>query len=236
MPPPVPLSALSPPLPTLPPTMLCIDVPPPLQAALAEQGWPPPAYRLLSATTAAAAASPCPPDALAAVRLGVAYAATGGGGALTNTITAWRAAGLKAPFVLLGHDPAVLWATETLALPVRMGALLTRLRFYLALAETQLAPSMLYGAYRLDPARKSIAYATQEQMLTDKEMALLLLLAERAEPCSRAQLLQDVWGYAAALETHTLETHMYRLRQKLAALGGTLDIITSAAGYHLACA
>jgi DNA-binding response OmpR family regulator len=55
--------------------------------------------------------------------------------------------------------------------------------------------------------------------LTDKE-ALLLQLLLRAAPrlVVREQLLADVWGHKADLETHTLETHVYRLRKKLATL------------------
>jgi DNA-binding response OmpR family regulator len=71
--------------------------------------------------------------------------------------------------------------------------------------------------------------------LTDKETAILRYLYRAGQkPVSREILLQEVWGYNSGVTTHTLETHIYRLRQKIerdpanAAL-----LVTEAGGYKL---
>ena len=71
--------------------------------------------------------------------------------------------------------------------------------------------------------------------LTEKETAILRYLYRAAhKPVSRETLLQEVWGYNSGVTTHTLETHIYRLRQKIekdAAAPGIL--VTEAGGYKL---
>ena len=71
--------------------------------------------------------------------------------------------------------------------------------------------------------------------LTEKETAILRYLYRSGQnPVSREVLLQEVWGYNSGVTTHTLETHIYRLRQKIekdpanAAL-----LVTEAGGYKL---
>ncbi len=62
--------------------------------------------------------------------------------------------------------------------------------------------------------QKSLA-PDQERRLTEKEIDILAALAAAPKGLTREALLADVWGYKAELETHTLETNIYRLRQKL---------------------
>ena len=72
--------------------------------------------------------------------------------------------------------------------------------------------------------------------LTDKEAALLLALlnAGLGEITERSVLLKQVWGYGEGLETHTLETHIYRLRQKLEENPAEPKILMTADnGYYL---
>jgi DNA-binding response OmpR family regulator len=71
--------------------------------------------------------------------------------------------------------------------------------------------------------------------LTDKEAAILLCLYHhRQHPLPRQQLLEEVWGYSDSIATHTLETHLYRLRNKLReAFGDTEIIITQQGNYRL---
>lgn len=206
---------------SLAPVLLFHAVPPPLVAALAEQGLTAPAYRIVTV-----------PDADAATSLVL----SGHDPALPTLLTAWRAAGLHAPVLLLGAGADDWEVTETLALPVRLGALLARLRYYLNLQQGQAQHCVSWQGHMIDGAQKRIQFGAAEQVLTEKETAILLLLAESEQPWSREDLLREIWGYDASIDTHTLETHIYRLRRKLAALTGGGDIVTTPTGYQLSCA
>src|SRR2546425_9889205 len=71
--------------------------------------------------------------------------------------------------------------------------------------------------------------------LTDKETAILRYLYRAGQrPVSRETLLQEVWGYNSEVTTHTLETHIYRLRQKVEKDAASPAIlVTEAGGYKL---
>ena len=71
--------------------------------------------------------------------------------------------------------------------------------------------------------------------LTEKETAILMQLsASSGEPVSRKILLEEVWGYKAGINSHTLETHIYRLRKKIEELGSSSSFLkTSRDGYRL---
>ena len=71
--------------------------------------------------------------------------------------------------------------------------------------------------------------------LTDKESDLLHLLYQNCpNPVDKEQLLKSVWGYDAAVDTKTLETHIYRLRTKLEPLlQDSMELTTTDSGYAL---
>ena len=75
----------------------------------------------------------------------------------------------------------------------------------------------------------------QKIRLTEKETAILRFLYRAGQtPMSRETLLQDVWGYNSGVTTHTLETHVYRLRQKIEKDPSRAEIlITEQGGYRL---
>jgi DNA-binding response OmpR family regulator len=69
--------------------------------------------------------------------------------------------------------------------------------------------------------------------LTDKETAVLRYLCRAGQrPVSRETLLQEVWGYNSGLTTHTLETHIYRLRQKIEKDAASPAILVTKAGSY----
>jgi len=72
-----------------------------------------------------------------------------------------------------------------------------------------------FGGYDLDIEQSFLQKGEVRIDLTDKEVALLLVLYKSGGALERSVLLKDVWDYAETLETHTLETHIYRLRQKI---------------------
>lgn len=99
--------------------------------------------------------------------------------------------------------------------PVRLGSLLQRIRARASGAPTTI---ITLGRFIFD-ATDSVLIPVDEGddiVLTEKEVAILSCLAAAGGALiSRRDLLTKVWGYAEGVETHTLETHIYRLRQKL---------------------
>lgn len=88
--------------------------------------------------------------------------------------------------------------------------------------------------WQLDIAARRLKHPTQDAVpLTEKETSLLAVLARptRAND-SREALLEAVWGAAQTADTHTLDTHLYRLRQKLAALSPSPGDIVSNEGHY----
>lgn len=120
--------------------------------------------------------------------------------------------------LLLGALPDVgdeNLCTETFAKPVRLGYLIGRLRFYLEIAPKLRSAPVMIGPYRLAVQQRSLICGDDILRLTEKETALLEYLAQSASPVGRDELLANVWGYDARIDTHTLETHIYQLRKKL---------------------
>lgn len=86
---------------------------------------------------------------------------------------------------------------------------------------------------RFQPSDRSIGKDGTPIDLTDKESALLLCLyRKRADWLAREALLEEVWGYGDGVDTHTLETHLYRLRGKLKPLLGEGELILTRQGSH----
>ena len=132
-----------------------------------------------------------------------------------------RAAGGGRPLLLLGGEagaealpPGI---SERVAKPIRVPELLARLHAVLAVFEASPEAAIPLQGYAFHPASKLLEDSTGQRIrLTEKEAAILLYLhraGNRAVP--RAELLGEVWGYSSAVTTHTLETHIYRLRRKI---------------------
>jgi uncharacterized membrane protein len=95
---------------------------------------------------------------------------------------------------------------------------------------------LVLSFYKLYPtSRRLVNTKTQEtESLTEKEVAILEYLYEhKNKPISREDLLKSVWNYSKDITTHTLETHIYRLRQKLQTSDGQSLLVTTDDGYEL---
>lgn len=131
-----------------------------------------------------------------------------------------RGSGLDGPILAIG-DRAERFADAdaTLRPPIRIGVLLTSLRAALA-RRGQARPEPDLGPFRFDPTGLRLVHAAdgREIRLTAKEAAILRHLRRQdGETVSRDALLDAVWGYASGVATHTVETHIYRLRRKIEA-------------------
>ncbi len=69
--------------------------------------------------------------------------------------------------------------------------------------------------YRLDKNEKKIFKDKKYVQLTEKEIQLIELLSSKKTPISKEKILSEVWQYAEDADTHTVETHIYRLRKKI---------------------
>ena len=120
---------------------------------------------------------------------------------------------------------------EQFALPVALPQLLQAVARWQAMRAQRVPLSVESGCW-LDVNRRVICSASAEVLLTDKETLLLQELVQAApETLSRSQLLESVWRYDEQVESHTLESHIYRLRQKLEPLALAQQLTTTTQGY-----
>jgi DNA-binding response OmpR family regulator len=135
--------------------------------------------------------------------------------------------------MVLGLDSG---ANDYVTKPFRFAVLLARVRAHLRAHDQTDVATLKIGPYEFKPATRMLAdKAGRKVRLTDKEAAILRYLyrsGPKAVP--RDELLREVWGYNATVTTHTLETHIYRLRQKIEPVGGRTELlITEGGGYRL---
>lgn len=120
--------------------------------------------------------------------------------------------------------------------PQRLGALLRRCRQMME-SPAFYIDDLHIGEALFQPQEKIIAAPDgTSAALTDKEVDILLCLARHAgQTLRREDLLHRVWRYQSGVDTHTLETHVYRLRQKLSGLGGLENLLATDedGGYRL---
>ncbi|WP_395944250.1 response regulator transcription factor [Brevundimonas sp.] len=134
---------------------------------------------------------------------------------------------------ILGLDAG---ANDYVTKPFRFAVLLARIRAHLRSHEQSEDAVFTIGPYEFRPAAKVLMDAKGKKVrLTEKETNILKYLYRAgAKPVSREELLTEVWGYNAGVTTHTLETHIYRLRQKIEPEPGQARLLlTDAGGYRL---
>ena len=75
--------------------------------------------------------------------------------------------------------------------------------------------SILIKQYKLDKNEKKLIKDQNYILLTEKEVQLLELFLDNKKPISKNKILEEVWKYSTSADTHTVETHIYRLRKKI---------------------
>ena len=155
-----------------------------------------------------------------------------------------RRGGVKCPVIMLtandsdadmilGLDAG---ANDYVTKPFKFAVLLARIRAQLRQHEQSEDAVFTIGHYTFKPASKiMLDEAGAKLRLTEKETAILKYLYRAGEKVvSREILLQEVWGYNSGVTTHTLETHIYRLRQKIEKDPSHAELlVTEAGGYKL---
>ncbi len=135
---------------------------------------------------------------------------------------------------ILGFDAG---ANDYVVKPFRLGVLLARLRAHLRQHEQSEDAVFTIGPFTFRPSAKLLLNeATNKKVrLTKKETEILKFLCRAGKRAvGRETLLGEVWGYNAGVTTHTLETHVYRLRQKIERDPSEVAIlITEPGGYRL---
>ncbi len=156
-----------------------------------------------------------------------------------------RRNGVKSPIIMLtaadtdsdtilGLDAG---ANDYVIKPFRIGVLLARLRAHIRQHERSDDAIFTIGPYTFQPGAKLLLddETNKKVRLTDKETAILKYLYRSGDRVvGRDVLLDEVWGYNAGVTTHTLETHVYRLRQKIEQDPSKAEILlTEPGGYRL---
>lgn len=153
-----------------------------------------------------------------------------------------RDAGLAVPIIMLtamdSESDTIAGlesgANDYIAKPFRLGVLLARLRAHLRQHEHSDAATFRIGPYTFQPGAKLLTDGRKKVRLTEKEVAILKFLYRAGGVISREVLLNEVWGYASGVSTHTLETHIYRLRQKIEPDPAQVRLlVTEPGGYRL---
>lgn len=156
-----------------------------------------------------------------------------------------RRNGVKTPIVMLtGSDTDAdtilgldAGANDYVMKPFRLGVLMARIRAQLRQHQQSEDAVFSIGPYTFKPSAKMLVEDESEKKvrLTEKETSILKFLYRAGDKVvGRDTLLGEVWGYNAGVTTHTLETHVYRLRQKIELDPSNAEIlVTEPGGYRL---
>jgi DNA-binding response OmpR family regulator len=155
-----------------------------------------------------------------------------------------RRSGVGVPIVMLAtasgaadrERALAAGASDYVTKPFRIGDLLARLRAHLRQGNGSDDAVVTIGPYAFQPNARLLRDASgrRQVRLTDKEAAILKFLYRAGKAIGRDTLLGEVWGYNAGVTTHTLETHVYRLRRKIERDPAKAEIlVTEPGGYRL---
>ncbi|SDN34711.1 DNA-binding response regulator, OmpR family, contains REC and winged-helix (wHTH) domain [Methylobacterium phyllostachyos] len=155
-----------------------------------------------------------------------------------------RAGGYRGPVIMLTAQDSETdhvegleaGANDYVTKPFKFGILLARIRAHLRSHEASEDAVFQIGPYTFRPGAKLLVGERGSKLkLTEKETAILRFLYRAGRAVvNRDTLLAEVWGYNAHVTTHTLETHIYRLRQKIEPNPATAAIlVTEGGGYKL---
>ena len=161
-----------------------------------------------------------------------------------DVVRIMRAGGYNNPIIMLAAEASdadiVLGldagANDCVSKPFRFAVLLARIRAHMRQYEGTEDALLQIGSYTFHPGSKHLIGSSGSKLrLTEKETAILRFLYRAGrQVVTRDVLLREVWGYNANVTTHTLETHIYRLRQKIEVDPADAQLlVTETGGYRL---
>ena len=119
-------------------------------------------------------------------------------------------------------------------IPIKIEKLIDLLNINLLKQKYNNQSEIILNKYKIDLNSRKIFNDEKNLKLTEKEIEIILFLNNHNKPQNIQSLQQDVWGYISDLETHTVETHIYRLRKKIKEIFNDENfIISSKEGYYL---
>ena len=156
-----------------------------------------------------------------------------------------RGEGYTMPILMLtGQDSEIdtidgleAGANDYIAKPLRIGELLARIQKHMELYQSREDAKISVGNFYFVQGEKTLIHKASHRTLnlTEKESSIIRFLLKKDDGgANKQELLEEVWGYNATLTTHTLETHVYRLRQKIAYMDDAPFLVTKSNGYALA--
>jgi DNA-binding response OmpR family regulator len=155
----------------------------------------------------------------------------------------FREDGVNCPIILLtaadSDDDTIegfkSGANDYVTKPFRFAVLMARVHAHLRSHEQSEDAVYRIGPYTFRPSAKLLLDPKGKKIrLTEKETNILKFLHRSGDTVARDTLLHEVWGYNPAVTTHTLETHIYRLRQKIETNPGQAQLlVTESGGYRL---
>ena len=100
-------------------------------------------------------------------------------------------------------------------MPIKIIYLIDKINTFLLKQKYSLQSNFNIKKYKLDLNSRMISNNEKNLKLTEREIEIILFLNNKDKPQKIETLQKEVWGYSANLETHTVETHIYRLRKKI---------------------
>ena len=110
------------------------------------------------------------------------------------------------------HESNILYLND---LPLSFEKLLEKININLIKLRYSLQSKINIKDFQLDINSKHLSKLGITLKLTEKEIEIILYLNKKKINCDIADLQKNIWGYSANIETHTVETHIYRLRKKI---------------------
>jgi DNA-binding response OmpR family regulator len=154
-----------------------------------------------------------------------------------------RAVGINTPVLLLSEDGTKAEAVQCLNAgandyvhaPFHVAEVRARIAAQIRAHESSEGAVLMIGPLRFRPAGRLLqnTHTGLRARLTEKEAGMLKILCRAAGPISRDTLMHEVWSYKPGVNSHTVETHMYRLRRKLELDTNLVSIVSEVGGYRL---